>query len=52
MNGFGFAVTIELGCRDGVNTFYYVRYYWNTNLRDESETQDIPIMRIAKWLGN
>ncbi len=31
---------------------YYVQYWWNTNLRTDSTTDDIPIMQISEWLGN
>lgn len=31
---------------------YYVQYWWNTDLRTDSFSEDIPVMQIAEWLAN
>lgn len=31
-------------------SFFYVQYWWNTDLRYDTKTDDIPVEEIVEWL--
>lgn len=46
-----FYVSMRVICKDN-KLQYYVQYWYNTDLRADSFTDDIPVVRITNWLSN
>ena len=45
-----FYIKMQIVYRKGLLAVH-VEYWWNTDLRDESYSDEPPIMQILEWLG-